>query len=156
MNKFDKSMMETAIIWSKLSHCNRKKVGAVLASTDNRILMCGYNGVISGVNDNCCEEDVNCASCVDGKVCSVCNNTGKITVTKQTVIHAEKNVISYCAKNGIATANTKMYVTLSPCIDCATLLFQAGVKEIYYYEEYTCTKGIDFLLKNGIKIERFI
>ena len=125
MNKFDKVLMETAIIWSKLSHCNRKKVGAVLASTDNRILMCGYNGVISGVNDNCCEEDVNCTSCVDSKPCSVCNNTGKIIITKQTVIHAEKNVI----------------------------LFQAGVKEVYYYEEYKCTKGIDFLAKNGIKVE---
>jgi len=110
-----------------MSFSTRSKVGSVIVK-DNRVIVNSWNGTISG-EDNCCEEN---------------------GVTKSTVVHAEANAILFAAKNGIKIDGTKMYVTLSPCIECAKMIVQSGIKEVYYLEEYRDKTGIEFL-KSRIK-----
>ena len=121
-------MLKAAQLFADLSYAKRLKVGAVLVK-DKRIIACGYNGTISK-NDNTCE----------------INN-----VTCATVIHAEQNVISFCDKN---VDNTILYVTTSPCIECAKLIVAAGIKKVYYINKYRITDGIKFLKQNNIKCKR--
>jgi len=181
--KYDKAMMETAKIWAKESYCKRSQVGAVL-SKDGRILATGYNGTISGQKNICekwswrcpkCNEDVtniiekedvfeeNCPKC--GEKVKIYSRTGFSEIlakfqtdekeTSEFTLHAEQNVISFCAKNGIPTEGTVLYVTLSPCKTCAKLIAQSGIKEVVYDEEYRDASGIDFLKKVGVKIRKF-
>jgi len=133
--KIELAMFETAIIWSKLSTCKRKQVGAVI-SRDKRILITAYNGTLSG-KDNNCEKLIN-----------------EKNVTCKSVIHAEMNAIAFSAKNGININNCSIYITLSPCIECAKLIFQSGIKKVFYIEEYRDREGIDFLIKNGLYIKQ--
>lgn len=133
MNKYDKVMLETAILFGNLSYCEKKKVGAVIAK-DGRILATGYNGTVSGF-DNQCEIEI------DG-----------VLKTSPFTVHAEQNVISYCAKNGIATDGATMYITLSPCSLCAKLIAQSGIKRVVYLDNYKDTSGIDFLQQCGIQV----
>lgn len=124
-------MMKTAEVWAEASYAKRKKVGAVI-SKENRIISTGYNGTLPG-EDNECE--------VDG-------------VTKPTVMHAEANAIAFCAKNGLATNNCALHVTLSPCVECAKLIIASGITEVYYKETYRDIAGIELLQQLGVKVER--
>jgi dCMP deaminase len=135
---YDTAMMKTAFIWADESYCKRKKVGAVLAKK-GRPLSCGYNGTTQGA-DNCCEE-------YDGKGISS-------TVTKRTVLHAEANALSFAGKYGIKTKGCTMYITLSPCLECAKLMAQHGIKKVLYNEEYRNTEGIEYLKENNIKVKQ--
>jgi len=78
----------------------------------------------------------------------------KEIVTSDLVLHAEQNVITFCAKNGIPTEGTELFVTLSPCSNCAKLIVQSGIKKVYYNEEYRDTSGIDFLKEVGVEVEK--
>ena len=127
-----KNIMEIVKIIASNSKCNRKKVGCV-ATKDGRIIATGYNGTPPG-EKNLCEKD------------------GKTT---ENVIHAEQNMIAFCAKNGISLKDTTIYISLSPCIKCATLLLQSGVKSVYYEEEYRETSGVELLNKYGIICTKF-
>ena len=122
-SKYDNVMMATALLWAKQSKCNRLKVGAVLAK-EGRILCIGYNGTVSGACNEC--EDVN-------------------NKTKEEVLHAEQNLISFAAKYGISCQGCTVYVTHSPCISCAKLLKQSGIARLVYKEDYRSTKGREFL-----------
>ena len=124
-------LMETAKIWSRVSHCKRNQVGAVI-SIDKRIISTGYNGMPSGY-ENCCEED---------------------DLTKKLVIHAEANAILFAAKEGISTRGSTLHVTLSPCVECVKMIIQSGVKEVFYNETYHNVEGIKILKENGIKCEK--
>jgi len=161
MSKYDKTMITTAFTFSKQSYCNRLKVGAVLAK-DGRILATGYNGTIAGM-DNCCEHK--CTICngtgeiyiqaIDSfsiQTCTRCNGTGN--VTNDLTLHAEQNLITFCAKNGIPTYNTTMYITHAPCKQCSKLIAQSGVKEVVYAIEYRDAEGIEFLRKCSIKVRK--
>jgi dCMP deaminase len=128
--------MTCAVAAAKLSKAQRKKVGAVLAK-DGRIISTGYNGQPSGF-DNCCEYVAE-----DGSL-----------KTKPTVIHAEMNAILFCAKYGITTEDTVLYITLSPCNNCVTSIIQSGIKHVYYLEEYRDTSGVDFLRQAGIPVDQ--
>ena len=119
----DRYHMEQAKLASTQSRCRRKQVGCVVVR-DGRVIMEGRNGVISGSIDRCCEHQ---------------------GVTKPTVIHAEVNAITFCAKEGIPTNGCTIYLTLSPCLDCAKVLHQAGIKRIIYKEKYRNTDGINWL-----------
>jgi dCMP deaminase len=132
--KYDKTLMNTAKIWSNESYCDRKKVGAVIAQ-DSRIISTGYNGTISG-SENCCEDEVQ----------------GKL-ISKNTVVHAEANAIMYAAKNGIKTDGCTLYVTMSPCVECAKMIIQSGIKRVVYSEQYRMTDGIDFLKEHNIDLQ---
>jgi dCMP deaminase len=118
---------------SNLSYCKRKKVGAIIVSGFN-IISFGYNGTISGF-ENVCE--------CDG-------------VTKKDVLHAESNAIIKCAKSTSSCENATMYLTLSPCFDCAKIIIQSGIKEVYYIEEYSDTSGINLLKKANINVFQII
>ena len=136
MNRYDIAMLTTAEVFGNLSYCTKKKVGAVIAK-DGRILATGYNGTVSGISNDCEYME-----------------NGKLT-TSPFVIHAEQNVLMFCAKNGIPTEDTTMYITLSPCSTCAKLIVQAGIKRVIYLEKYKDLSGIKFLEQCNIKVERF-
>jgi dCMP deaminase len=148
ITKYHEILLETAFLFSRLSSCTRRKVGAVLVSQDYRILCCGYNGTISGA-DNDCEEQVVCPKC-KGKSDHNCDcDNGTVLKTKSSVLHAEQNIITYCAKSGtISTNNTILFVTDSPCEHCSKLIVQAGIKQVYYRNLYRCSKGVEFLKKH--------
>jgi dCMP deaminase len=124
--------METARAFARLSHAERKKVGAV-AITPQDVMLYSWNGRPSG-DDNCCE--------VDG-------------VTHPEVLHAERNLVAKAAREGISMKGAKVYVTLSPCLPCAMMMYQAGVSELVYDEEYRLTDGIEFLKRKLIKVEKY-
>lgn len=117
--------------YAKLSKAKRLKVGAVLVR-DDRIISLGYNGNPSGYS-NTCEEEVN----------------GELR-TRKSVCHAEVNVISFAARHGIATQDTTLITTDSPCYECAKVLIQAGVKSIYYAKAYRDVTPLTFLEDNGV------
>lgn len=128
--KYHEAMIKTAHIWSQLSSCNRLKVGAVLAK-NNRIIGVGYNGTISGMSNDCEDEQ------------------GK---TRDNVIHAEKNVLLFCAKEGISVDGASLYVTHSPCLNCSSSIAQSGIKNVFYMIDYKCDRGIKQLVKFGVDV----
>ena len=124
---------EAALLISRRSSCLIRPVGAILVK-DNRIIAQGYNGVLPGVKP---EEGLD----EDGNTHTV---------------HAEANLITFCAKHGIATNGSTMYVTLSPCEKCAELIVQAGISNVYYLELYRNTIGLDILTNQGIEAKYII
>jgi len=123
-HKFDQVYLNIAKEVSILSHCERSKVGAVLVK-DGNIVAFGYNGTPAGMN-NCCERN---------------------DVTVPEVIHAEMNAILKAARSGYAVGGAELYLTLSPCVDCAKLILQSGIKRVIYLQEYRKTDGVEFLKK---------
>jgi dCMP deaminase len=136
MNKqeqLDSVYMGTALLHARLSKAKRKQVGAVLV-TPSGVTLTGYNGTPSGY-DNACE--------ING-------------VTKPEVIHAELNCILKAAKEGVSVLGSTVYVTLSPCIACAAMLAQAGIKELVYREFYRSSEGLDLLERCAIVTRNFV
>lgn len=156
MYKYDETMLATAKLFGELSYCTKAKVGAVIAK-EGRILATGYNGTISG-QSNECEFMKICDNChgrgkfLESGKCSKCLGVGTRLYTSPFTVHAEQNVISYCAKNGIATDGATMYITLSPCSLCAKLIAQSGIKRVVYLDNYKDTSGIDFLEQCGVQV----
>ncbi len=132
MNKFDEKYLAMAEVWAGNSYCRRRQVGALLVK-DRMIISDGYNGTPSGF-ENICEDE-------NG-------------VTKPYVLHAEANAISKVAKSGNSSDGATLYVTASPCIECAKLIIQAGIKRVVYKDEYRLTDGIDLLKRAGIEVEK--
>jgi dCMP deaminase len=124
------------------SHALRAKGGAVLVRDDN-ILSMGYNGMPSGM-DNCCEIT---APIVD-------YGEEPITVTRPEVLHAESNALAKIARSTQTSEGSTMYVTLSPCMECAKLMVQAGVKRVVYRDQYRDLSSITFLKQNNIEVEQ--
>ena len=125
LTKWDYAHMEAAHVYAKLSWAERAKVGCVIVK-NNRIISIGYNGMPSGWS-NICEED---------------------NVTKDEVLHAETNAIAKVAASPESSHGSSLYVTMAPCIDCAKLIYQSGIVEVFYSDKYTKgTEGIDFLNK---------
>ncbi len=133
MNKFDESYLEMAQIWAKNSYCKRRQVGALLVK-DRMIISDGYNGTPSGF-ENVCEDELG--------------------VTKPYVLHAEANAISKVAKSGNSSEGATLYVTASPCMECAKLIIQAGIKRVVYLDEYRLTDGVDLLKRAGVECVHF-
>jgi dCMP deaminase len=161
-NKYDDALLKTAYIFAELSSCKRLKVGAVIAK-DGRPLVTGYNGTISGLS-NCCEEstDEKCKEC-DGTgyletagvmswTCENCLGTGVTQKTSDFVVHAEQNAIFYAAKHGIKTEGCDIYVTHSPCPQCAKAIASAGIKRVIFSKAYRDSDGIEFLRKCGLEV----
>ena len=126
----DMRYMRMANIWAENSYCQRRKVGALIVK-DKMIISDGYNGTPSGF-ENICEND-------EG-------------FTKPYVLHAEANAITKIARSSNNSAGATMYVTASPCIECAKLIIQAGIKRVVYGEKYRLTDGIDLLERAGIEV----
>ncbi len=156
MNKYDETMLATAKLFGELSYCTKAKVGAVIAK-EGRILATGYNGTISGQSNECefmkiCDNCHGLGKFLESGKCSKCLGVGSRLYTSPFTVHAEQNVISYCAKNGIATDGATMYITLSPCSLCAKLIAQSGIKRVVYLDNYKDTSGIDFLEQCGVQV----
>lgn len=144
---FDDIYMDLASNLSRKSHCVKMKVGAVI-SKDTRIVSLGYNGPPAGTH-NCDIEwpEQGCARDRKGG-CSL-------------ALHAEANAILYAAKNQITMEGATLYVTLSPCLPCARIIFTTGIKKVIYLDSYAEYKGIDqeegveFLTRFGVTVERY-
>lgn len=129
-SELDKRYIRMATIWSENSYCQRRKVGALIVK-DKMIISDGYNGTPSGF-ENVCEDENN--------------------VTKPYVLHAEANAITKIARSNNSSDNATMYVTASPCIECAKLIIQAGIKRVVYSEHYRLEDGIELLKRAGIEV----
>jgi len=128
--KFDQRYLEMARIWAKNSYCTRRQVGALVVK-NNMIISDGYNGTPSGF-ENICEDD-------NG-------------VTKPYVLHAEANAITKLARSSNNSDGATIYITASPCIECAKLIIQAGIRRVVYGEKYRLTDGIELLERAGIEV----
>ena len=140
MNQQDLIYMQTAEAFAQLSKAQRKKVGAVLI-TSQGVVIPGTNGTASGTS-NICED-------IEYTIGNIVN-----LVTKPEVIHAELNCILKCAKEGVSCLDAVLYTSLSPCLPCSAMLKQAGVKKVYYRELYRDESGVQYLLNNGVLVEQ--
>ena len=127
----DKRYLRMARIWAENSYCKRRQVGALIVK-DKSIISDGYNGTPSGF-ENICEDETN--------------------RTKPYVLHAEANAITKVAKSSNSSEGATLYVTASPCIECAKLIIQAGLCRVVYSELYHCADGIQLLQQAGIVVD---
>ena len=128
--KLDLRYLRMARIWAENSYCKRRQVGALVVK-DKMIISDGYNGTPSGF-ENVCEEN---------------------DVTKPYVLHAEANAITKLARSSNNSDGSTLYVTASPCIECAKLIIQSGIKRVVYAEKYRLNDGIQLMERAGIKVE---
>lgn len=128
--KLDLRYLRMARIWAENSYCKRRQVGALVVK-NKMIISDGYNGTPSGF-ENICEEN---------------------DITKPYVLHAEANAITKLARSSNNSDGSTLYVTASPCIECAKLIIQAGIKRVVYAEKYRLNDGIQLMERAGIKVE---
>ena len=127
---FDKRYLEMALIWARNSYCIRRQVGALIVK-GKMIISDGYNGTPSGF-ENVCEDENN--------------------ITKPYVLHAEANAITKVAKSNNSSEDSTLYVTTSPCMECAKLIIQSGIKRVVYCNRYRITDGLNLLKRAGIEL----
>jgi dCMP deaminase len=127
---FHRRYLRMAQIWAENSYCQRRKVGALIVK-NKMIISDGYNGTPSGF-ENVCEDESG--------------------VTKPYVMHAEANAITKIARSNNSSEGATMYVTASPCIECAKLIIQAGIKRVIYSEKYRLVDGLELLQQAGIEV----
>ena len=125
----DKSYLRMAQIWAENSYCERRKVGAILVK-DKMIISDGYNGTPAGF-ENVCED-------TDG-------------TTKPYVLHAEANAITKVARSNNSSEDSTLYVTASPCVECAKLIIQSGIRRVVFNDLYRLCDGIDLLKRAGVE-----
>jgi len=128
--RYDIAYLRMAREWAELSHCKRRKVGALIVK-DRMIISDGYNGTPSGF-ENFCEDE-------EG-------------YTKWYVLHAEANAILKVAGSTHSCKGATLYITMSPCKDCSKLVHQAGIKRVVYLEGYKDNSGLEFLEKAGVEV----
>ena len=138
--KFKQAYMKTAQTFAELSHAQRLQVGCIIVK-DDRIISIGYNGMPAGWSNVCEDEFLH----EDGST---------TTKTKKEVLHAETNAIAKLARSNESGQDASLFVTHSPCLECAKLIYQSGIKEVYYKEPYRDTAGVEFLSISNIKIEQ--
>jgi len=128
--QFDIRYIKMARVWATNSYCKRRQVGALIVK-DRMIISDGYNGTPSGFENECEDE----------------NNS-----SKPYVLHAEANAITKVAKSNNSSEGATLYITASPCMDCAKLIIQAGIIRVVYADEYRIIDGIELLEKAGIEV----
>lgn len=125
----DKRYLRMATIWAENSYCERRKVGAILVK-DKMIISDGYNGTPAGF-ENVCEDELG--------------------ATKPYVLHAEANAITKVARSNNSSEGSTLYVTASPCVECAKLIIQAGITRVVFNDLYRLTDGVDLLRRAGVQ-----
>ncbi len=125
----DRRYLRMAAIWAENSYCNRRKVGAIIVN-DRMIISDGYNGTPAGF-ENVCEDESG--------------------LTKPYVLHAEANAITKVARSNNSSQGSTLYVTASPCVECAKLIIQSGIRRVVFNELYRITDGVDLLRRAGIE-----
>lgn len=148
--KFKQAYMKTAETFAELSHARRLHVGAIIVK-DDRIISIGYNGMPAGWDNNCEYEDIGFSDAVFGGPQTLVNRGLK---TRPEVLHAETNAIAKLARSTESGVNATMFITHSPCLDCAKLIYQSGIGTVFYRDSYRSEDGIQFLQKSGVKVEQ--
>lgn len=139
--KLKQAYMKTAETFAELSHARRLHVGAIVVK-DDRIISIGYNGMPAGW-DNDCEDQI------------YHEDGFHITLkTKPEVLHAETNAIAKLARSSDSGLGADMFITHAPCLDCAKLIYQSGIKRVWYGTQYRDSTGTEFLRKSGIEVEK--
>ena len=176
--KIDYAMMETAYVWSKLSYCERRKVGAVI-TRDNGIISHGYNGTAPGQENVCeykyitcpCGEEIDVTDVgyevrnsvlnrTTAKIQCICERIHEFDKdfpklkTHPYVMHAEANAITRAARLGIALEGSDIYTTTLPCNECAKMIVSSGIKKVYYVESYKADLTVKYLKDNKIELIR--
>ena len=132
--------MKTAETFAELSHARRLHVGSIIVK-DDRIISIGYNGMPAGWSNDCEEE--------------IYQQDGTIGLkTKPEVLHAETNAIAKLARSNESGLDSDLFVTHSPCLDCAKLIYQSGIKRVFFGTAYRDDAGVDFLRKSGVTVEQ--
>jgi dCMP deaminase len=139
--KWVDAFMDTAERFAQLSSAVRLKVGSVIIK-DNRIISIGYNGMPAGWDNTCEYRYVNPQTLVTEDV------------TKKEVLHAEENAILKLARDGESGSGATLFATHAPCVQCAKMIYGAGISKVYYRTAYRNTDGIDFLGKCNITVEQ--
>jgi len=165
--KLVKAYMATAETFAELSHARRLHVGAIVVK-DDRIISIGYNGMPAGWDNNC--EDVEWCSAggwldleeieerwpFEGEYTDVDGNImqGRYRLkTKPEVLHAETNAIAKLARSNESGLGADIFITHAPCLDCAKLIYQSGIKRVWYGTQYRDSSGVEFLKKSGVTVE---
>jgi dCMP deaminase len=138
--KYKLAHMKVAETYATLSSARRLQVGAIVVK-DNRVISIGYNGMPSGWDNNC-EDEIH-------------QPVGRVNlVTKPEVLHAETNAIAKLARSNESGLDADIFITHAPCMDCAKLIYQAGIKNVYYRNSYRDDDGITFLSRSIINVEK--
>jgi dCMP deaminase len=138
-NKFKVAHMQAAEVYSHLSQARRLQVGCVIVK-DNTIIGIGYNGMPSGWDNEC-------------EYADYYDDGDFILKTKPEVLHAETNAIAKVARSTNSTDGADLFVTHAPCLDCAKLIHQSGIKRVFYKDTYRSDQGLNFLKQCGIEVE---
>lgn len=134
MSKWDVMYMRMAFTAALESHAKKRQVGAIAVKNDN-VIGIGINGTPVGWPDNNCEDEY-----------------GK---TLPFTLHAETNMVSKMAKSSVSSEGSTVYCTCAPCLDCAKVMYQAGIKRLVYWDDYKNTNGVEFLKKLNVEVEKY-
>jgi dCMP deaminase len=157
-SKYINAYIDIAHRVAELSHARRLKVGAVIVKDD--VITYGYNGMPSGWDNDCEYREYFYYGHSFGESAAdyfdQTDDDGKMyrLKTRPEVLHAESNAVSKMARSTVSADGADMFITHSPCIDCAKLIFQAGVRRVFYSTEYRSRAGVEFLQKSGITVEQ--
>ena len=153
-SKFANAHMKAAEVYSQLSSAKRLKVGCVVIK-DNTIIGIGYNGMPSGWTNDCENKVYANAWSVDNEVWEYQEEDSGHPYnlkTKPEVLHAETNALAKIARSTNSSDGATMFITHAPCLDCAKLVYQSGIKSVYYRNSYKNTDGLDFLNKCNVEV----
>ena len=151
--KFQRLYMTIAGTVAQMSSARRLQVGAIVVK-DDRVISMGYNGMPSGW-DNTCEDKVYATEwSIDNAQWDYQEEDGTAynLKTKPEVLHAETNAIAKLARSGESGLDSDLFVTHSPCLDCAKIIYQSGIRRVYYSRSYRDSSGLDFLQKSGVEV----
>lgn len=162
----DKVYMQMAYQTAKLSYAERRRVGCIIVK-DEQIVSFGYNGTPHGFNNTCEETEIETVYYENpddalhlveehGYTCENGCCTKETQTTKREVLHAESNAITKLAKSTMTSIDADLYTTTAPCFDCAKLIIQAGIKRVYFAEDYRDMSGVALLGKAGIVVNEVI
>lgn len=145
--KFIDAHMKVAEVYAQLSSAQRLKVGCVAVKNDT-IIGIGYNGMPSGW-DNKCEVDISGVVDIDGRSVTPAQN-----VTRPEVLHAETNCLAKISRSTNSSEDAYLFVTHAPCLQCAKLIYQSGIKSIFYRNDYRDSSGLEFLKKCKVEVNK--
>jgi len=159
--KLKQAYMDTAARFAELSHARRLKVGAIVVK-DDRIISIGYNGMPADWENNCEYKDYDLSRDYDGNYFPDSEKEYPLQdehcryrlKTRPEVLHAETNAIAKLARSGESGLDSDLFVTHSPCLDCAKLIYQSGIRRVWYRDSYRDSAGIGFLKLSGVKVEQ--
>jgi dCMP deaminase len=147
--------MDIAQRTAELSHARRLKVGSIIVKED-RIISIGYNGMPAGWDNNCEDRVYANEWSIDNNEWAYTDESGTPynLKTKSEVLHAETNAIAKLAKSNESGLDADLFVTHAPCLDCAKLIYQSGIRRVFFGQAYRDTAGVEFLKNSNIQVEQ--